>query len=133
MFSRVLKSSLTSRAFSSTPRKCAIFASATEEVFSSEVLSKTDGRLVLVDFYAEWCRPCKMLAPTLHKVAEKEELDIDLVTVDTEDLQEIAAKYKISSLPTVFAFRNGEPVDKFVGMRNEQAVIDFVKKAQGSA
>ncbi|KAI7906546.1 thioredoxin-like protein [Cokeromyces recurvatus] len=98
---------------------------ATAETFGS-LVEKAD-HPVIVDFYADWCGPCKMLAPILTKtVAENPK--VTLVKINVDDHQAIASKYQIASLPSVFAFNNGKVVDSFIGMRSKPAVSEFVKK-----
>ncbi|ORZ22620.1 thioredoxin-like protein, partial [Absidia repens] len=81
---------------------------------------------VIVDFYANWCGPCKMLTPILTKsVAQNPK--VSLFKIDIDDNTDIGQKYKIAALPTVIAFQNGEVVDQFVGMRNKAQVEEFVK------
>ncbi|KAJ2326205.1 hypothetical protein GGI00_004815 [Coemansia sp. RSA 2681] len=91
----------------------------------------------IVDFYAEWCQPCKMLAPLLSKAVEKDGR-VNLAKINVDENLDLAGDYKISSLPTVMAFRGGEPVAAFIGMRPPAAISEFVKdvaegKEAGSA
>ncbi|GHJ85508.1 hypothetical protein NliqN6_1910 [Naganishia liquefaciens] len=81
--------------------------------------------IVLVDFYATWCNPCKMLTPILKKVAEQK--NVDLVTVDVDENSEIAAKYQIRAMPTVIAFKDGKQVNQFMGALPEPHVKKFVE------
>ncbi|KAJ2909420.1 hypothetical protein GGI21_001900 [Coemansia aciculifera] len=80
----------------------------------------------IVDFYAEWCQPCKMLAPLLAKAVEKDGR-VNLAKINVDENLDLAGDYKISSLPTVMAFRGGEPVAAFIGMRPLPAISEFVK------
>ncbi|KAJ9110210.1 hypothetical protein QFC20_003062 [Naganishia adeliensis] len=80
--------------------------------------------IVLVDFYATWCNPCRMLTPVLKKVAQQK--NIDLVTVDVDECGEIAAKYQIRAMPTVIAFKDGKVVNQFMGALPEPHVKKFV-------
>ncbi|KAJ1672123.1 hypothetical protein EV182_007281, partial [Spiromyces aspiralis] len=75
----------------------------------------------LVDFYADWCGPCRMLAPILAKAVEKDSR-VQLVKINIDENSEAAQEYSIASLPTVIAFHNGKPVDQFVGLRNQKQV-----------
>ncbi|MBO7094640.1 thioredoxin family protein [bacterium] len=78
--------------------------------FDEEIKSDV---LTIVDFWAVWCGPCRVLKPLLHKIAD-EHKEIRLLTVDVDTNQELAAEYDINSIPAVFMFRNGEIVDSFV-------------------
>ncbi|CEL52406.1 Thioredoxin OS=Rickettsia bellii (strain RML369-C) GN=trxA PE=3 SV=2 [Rhizoctonia solani AG-1 IB] len=91
---------------------------ATPKVFEDIVL-KGGRKPVIVDFYADWCQPCRMLSPTLEQYTEDKSItdgkEFDLVTVDIDKQQELAAQYQVKSLPTVIAFKNGKQIDSFVG------------------
>ncbi|KAJ7157029.1 thioredoxin-like protein [Mycena crocata] len=96
--------------------------------FESVVLNGPKDRVVLVDFYADWCGPCHMLSPILRKVAD--ERKIDLLTVDTENEvkggYELSQRFKVRALPTVVAFRGGKRVSEFVGALKEDGVNKFI-------
>ncbi|NDD31143.1 MAG: thioredoxin [Proteobacteria bacterium] len=97
--------------------------------FSSEVL---DAKVpVMVDFYAEWCGPCKMMAPVIDKVAESMTGKMKVMKLDTDHSPEIANKYQIMGVPTIIIFKDGQPVAKNVGYMNEQAMGSFVKTHVG--
>ncbi len=70
---------------------------------------------VLVDFWAEWCGPCKMIAPTVHKMAEEYDGQINVGKLDVDNAPNIAMKYGIRSIPALIFFKNGQPVDQIVG------------------
>jgi len=90
-------------------------------------------KVVLADFYADWCNPCKMLSPILENLATDPEIKtdsgagVDLVTVDTDAETDLAVEYNIRSLPTVVAFRDGKPVNKFIGALPEAQVRAFLR------
>lgn len=83
--------------------------------FAAEVINKSFNVPVLVDFWAEWCAPCKMLSPVLEQLAEKADGRWILAKVDTEKMPEVAVQYKISSIPNVKLFVDGNAIDEFVG------------------
>ncbi len=91
-----------------------------EDNFEKEVLKSEIP--VLVDFWATWCGPCKMLAPTIAKIAEENSGVIKVCKLDVDEEPEIAAKYGISSIPTLKVFVNGEVVNSSVGVQPKAAI-----------
>ena len=89
----------------------------TDENFETEVLNSSTP--VLVDFWAEWCMPCKMLAPTIDKLAADYAGKVKVGKLDTDANREVASKFGISAIPTVILFRDGQVAQKFVGLRKE--------------
>jgi thioredoxin 1 len=75
---------------------------------------------VLVDFWAEWCMPCRMLTPTIEKLAKDYSGKVKIGKLDTDANREVAIKYSINSIPTVILFKNGQVAQKFVGLRPER-------------
>lgn len=92
--------------------------------FESEVL-KSD-RPVLVDFWAPWCGPCRMLAPVLAQIAQEKAEVLKVGKVNVDESPELAAKYGIASIPAVFLFRNGEVVNQSVGFMQKPELERFV-------
>ena len=82
--------------------------------------------LTIVDFWAVWCGPCRVLKPLLHKIAG-EHPEIQLLTVDVDQNQELAAQYDINSIPAVFFFKNWEIVDSFVGVMPENEILEKIE------
>lgn len=90
----------------------------TDQNFEQEVI-KSDVP-VLVDFWAEWCMPCRMLAPTIEKIAEAYAGKVKVGKLDTDANRDTSMKYGISAIPTVLLFKGGEVAQKFVGLRSEK-------------
>jgi thioredoxin 1 len=90
----------------------------TDQNFEAEVIKSATP--VLLDFWAEWCLPCRMLAPTIEKLAKDYAGKIKVGKVDTEVNRDIAFKYSISAIPTVILFKDGQVAQKFVGLRQER-------------
>ena len=83
---------------------------------------------VLVDFWAEWCQPCKMLMPLLSKLADEYQGKFIVAKINTEQQQELAAQFGIRSIPTVKLFKDGQPVDEFAGALPEAQIKEFLDK-----
>ncbi len=101
---------------------------ATVEDFSATVLEASYQRLVLVDFWADWCAPCRTLGPMLDTIADSLQGKLLVAKVNTEEQQELAAQFGIRSLPTVKLFRNGQPVDEFMGALPEAEIRAFLDR-----
>ncbi len=90
----------------------------TDQNFEQEVLQSDVP--VLVDFWAEWCMPCRMLAPIIEKLAKDYAGKVKVGKLDTDANRDVSIKYGISAIPTVILFKDGEVAQKFVGLRNER-------------
>lgn len=102
-----------------------------ENNFEEEVLKKSEDFLVLVDFWAPWCGPCKQLTPLLEKVVNHSNGKVKLTKINIDENQQVAAQLRIQSIPAVFAFKNGQPVDAFQGVIPEKKIIEFIEKSLG--
>lgn len=97
---------------------------ASEQDFAREVLQESGP--VLVDFWASWCGPCRMLAPILEEVAE-DKPELKIVKVDVDQCRSLAEEYGIASIPTLLVFRGGQVADRSVGLISPQEVLELVK------
>ena len=102
------------------------------ENIMQEVIEASSEKAVIVQFWAPWCGPCKQLAPVLEKVCAKFK-NIKLTKINIDENQEIAAQMRVQSVPAVFGFLNGQPVDGFAGAQPESAVTQFVEKLSEAA
>ena len=99
-----------------------------QDQFLEEVVEKSKTTPVIVDFWAPWCGPCKQLTPTLEKVVNRKNGKIILVKVNVDENQGIASQLNIQSIPTVYGFVDGKPIDAFQGAQPESKVEDMVNK-----
>ena len=86
-----------------------------------------DGKLVIVDFWATWCGPCRMLSPLLDEVEEEMADKVTVVKVNVDDADEIAMRYRIMNIPTLLFFKSGQLVDKTVGAMPKNVLVDKIK------
>ncbi len=94
----------------------------TDQTFADDVLKASQNKAVLVDFYADWCGPCKMLSPIVDQLAEELGGKVEVVKVNVDDSMEVSSKYGIQSIPTLMVFKNGEMVQRMEGFQNKDAL-----------
>lgn len=98
----------------------------TDQSFNAEIESGT----VLVDFWAPWCGPCKMIAPVLEELDQEIGDDVKIAKINVDDNPETAARFGVMSIPTLILFKDGEPVDKIVGFQPKEALKSVVSRHQ---
>ena len=97
---------------------------ANSQNFEKEVIKSE--KTILVDFYADWCGPCKMLSPIIDEVAEEND-DIKVVKVNVDDSQDLAMKYQVMSIPTLVVIKNGSEINRSVGLIDKAQILDLIK------
>ena len=108
------------------------------DIMSDKVLTLTDSNFeeevlnsdipVLVDFWAGWCGPCRMLSPTIDSLAEDYDNRLKVGKLNVDDFGDVAAQYNIMSIPTVYIFENGEPIEKMIGVKSKSEYDEIIKK-----
>lgn len=101
--------------------------------FMADVIEASKSALILVDFWATWCGPCKQLGPALEKVVRQMNGAVRLVKIDVDKNQQLAAQLGIQSVPTVYAFKDGRPIDAFAGALPESQIKEFIARHLGEA
>jgi thioredoxin 1 len=95
------------------------------ENFNSEV--KESNKVVLVDFYADWCGPCKMMSPVIDNIAEELDDSFKICKLNVDEAQDIAFEYEVMSIPTLIIFKNGTVVNKLIGLQSKGEVLSALK------
>lgn len=113
-----------------TTERAAEVIAITDETFAGEVLEH--GKPVLVDFWARWCPPCRMISPVLAEIARERADELTVVSINTDENPVSMRDYQVMSLPTIMLFRDGEPVKAFVGARPKARLLSEVDAALGA-
>jgi putative thioredoxin len=108
-----------------------LVANTTTQTFIKDVIEESRKRPVLVDFWAPWCGPCKTLGPAIEKAVRAAKGKVKLVKMNIDEHPAVASQLGIQSIPTVFAFVNGQPVDGFMGALPESQITAFIERVAG--
>ena len=103
-----------------------------ESDFNNQVIEASENKLIIVDFWAPWCGPCKQLTPILEKIISKSKDRVTLAKINIDENQQIAAQLRIQSIPTVYAFKDKQIANAFQGVIPENQIIEFIEKCLGS-
>jgi len=101
----------------------------TEKNFEAEVVKSN--KPVLVDFWAEWCGPCRMIAPIVEEIAKDLSGKLKVAKVNVDEAQELAAQFNIMSIPTLILFKDGEPVDMIIGAMSKDQMFEKINPQLG--
>lgn len=97
----------------------------TKENFEKEVLGSKEP--IVVDFWASWCGPCKALAPVLEEADAELAGNVKIAKINIDEEEELAAQFRVMSIPTLLLFKNGEAVNKLVGLSSKEEVLEFAR------
>ena len=97
----------------------------TDENFDTEI--NTTDKFVLVDFFATWCGPCQVLGPMLERIAEHLKENVILVKADVDNFPKTSQKFNIEKIPAVYLFKNGKPINNFVGLIPEKTIKEWLE------
>lgn len=100
--------------------------SVTDDSFDAQVLNSSG--VTMVDFWAEWCGPCRMLAPTVESIADEYEGKVKVMKMNVDENPDTPTKYFIKGIPTLIVFRDGKPVEQIVGNQPRQNIVSIIQK-----
>ncbi len=103
--------------------------SAVKKVSSTDFKSTIEKGLILVDFFAEWCAPCRMQVPVLEELAEEMKEQVNVCKLDIDQAQDIAQEYQVTSVPTLILFKDGKEINRTVGLHNLDQLKELVLEA----
>lgn len=99
------------------------------ELNESNFNEKINKGVVLIDFFAQWCGPCRMLAPILEEIAKEMKNQVIIAKIDIDTEINLASKYQVTSIPTLILFKDSKEIDRIVGLKDANALKKFIQKA----
>ena len=103
--------------------------SSVKHLNSENFDSETSKGVALIDFWAEWCGPCKMLGPVLEEVVKEVGDSAVIAKINVDEAQELAMKYAVRSIPAIFILKDGKTIQQFIGIQSKQVLVNVVKDA----
>lgn len=97
---------------------------ATDASFQTDVLDRSRDVPVIVDFWAEWCGPCKMIAPVLEELAGELDGQVSIAKLNVDEAPDIARRFEVMSIPTLIVFNDGQPAKRMIGAKGKAAILD---------
>jgi thioredoxin len=107
-------------------------AAVTDSNFEAEVLAASNSQAVMVDFWAEWCRPCHMLAPTVAEIAQDYAGKLKVMKLNVDEAMNAASRYNIRGIPTLLVFKNGQVVEQIVGVQPKDQITKALDRHVGA-
>ncbi|MGA3293774.1 MAG: thioredoxin [Candidatus Acidiferrales bacterium] len=103
-------------------------AAVTDANFQAEVIDASNSQVVMVDFWADWCRPCKMLAPTVDEIAREHAGKLKVVKLNVDDNMNVPGKFNIRGIPTLLVFKGGQVADQIVGAVSKDQIVKVIER-----
>jgi len=105
-----------------------ILKAVTDASFQSDVIEASKTQPVVVDFWADWCRPCHMLTPTVEEIAREHEKSVKIVKLNVDENMNVPGKYSIRGIPTLLVFKDGQVADQIVGAQPKENIVKIIQK-----
>ena len=105
-----------------------ILQAVTDASFESDVIEASKTQPVIVDFWADWCRPCHMLTPTVEEIAREHECKVKIVKLNVDENMNVPGKYSIRGIPTLLVFKGGQVADQIVGAQPKENIVKVIER-----